>query len=172
MRRQMPIFLPAGKLFYGSILTDGARYQFTSTYRDKRLQPIPVWVVTPPKDIKKVQLRAFVRLDIGLSVSLKILEGEDIVDLGMAITRNISGGGLCLITKQALKAGTKVFLVIELDKTSLISVAGEVVRSEKQNDDTPFYVVGVKYEDIIERDRSQIIKFIFQKQIEIKRKGL
>lgn len=174
MDHSVPVILSPDTEFYGSVLKDNSRYQFKSVYKAKKISPIPIWITTLPVDIKKVQLRSFVRLAINLPLSLKILadniENEVVQNV---VTHDISGGGLSLITQTPIPIDTKVELAIDLGGQVKICSSGVVVRLEKRpsNSDLEFYLISIKFLDLIERERSKIIKFIFQKQVERKRKG-
>lgn len=170
MRHSVPVFLLPNTEFYGSILDTSGRYQFKSIYKGKKMLPIPIWIVTLPTDVKKVQLRSFVRLDVNVPVSLIESESDNTVSQTL-ITRDISGGGLSLISKAAFPVGTPVNLTIDLADTGKINVSGITVRLDKQPSDLPLYLSSIQFVEMSEHDRSKIIKFIFQKQLERKRKG-
>jgi c-di-GMP-binding flagellar brake protein YcgR len=170
IRHSLPVFLPPNTEFYGSILDSSGRFQFKSIYKAKKMLPIPIWVATLPTNIKKVQLRSFVRLDVNVSVSLIESESEQPVPQTF-ITRDLSGGGLCLISKVPIPPSTPVNLTINLAEQGTINASGITVRLDKQPSDLLVYLISIKFVDIIEHDRSKIMKFIFQKQLERKRKG-
>lgn len=170
IRHSIPVFLPPNTEFYGSFVDGSGRFQFKSIYKAKKMVPIPIWIATLPTDIKKVQLRSFVRLDVNVSVSL--IESESEQPLPKAfVTRDLSGGGLCLISKIPIPPRTPVNLTINLAEQGTINASGITVRLDKQPSDLNLYLISIKFVDIIEHDRSKIIKFIFQKQVERKRKG-
>jgi len=170
MRHSVPVLLLPNTKFYGSILDENGRFQFTSIYKAKKLLPIPIWIVTLPTDIKKVQLRSFVRLDMNVPVSLVIADGNEEAT-HQFITRDLSGGGLCLISKIPIPPNTPVMLTIDLTNHGKINVSGNTVRLDRQQSETALYLISIQFVDIIEHDRSKIMKFIFQKQLERKRKG-
>ncbi len=170
IRHSIPVSLPPNTEFYGSILDASGRFQFKSIYKAKKMLPIPIWIATLPTNITKVQLRSFVRLDVNVSVSLIESESEHPVPQTF-ITRDLSGGGLCLIAKVPIPPSTPVNLTINLVEQGTIYAAGVTVRLDKQASDLNLYLISIKFVDIIEQDRSKIIKFIFQKQLERKRKG-
>lgn len=170
IRHSIPVLLSPNTEFYGSILDASGRYQFKSIYKAKKMVPIPIWVVTLPTNLKKVQLRSFVRLDVSVPVSLSESESENSVPK-VFNTHDLSGGGLCLISKVPITPNTPVNLTIDLAEQGKVNVSGMTVRLAKQPSDLLLYLISIKFIDIIEHDRSKIIKFIFQKQLERKRKG-
>lgn len=172
MDHSVPVILSPDTAFYGSVLKDNGRYQFKSVYKAKKIRPIPIWIATLPVDIKRVQLRSFVRLAVNLPLSLKIL-AEDIENevVQNVVTHDISGGGLSILSNTPIPIDTKVELAINLGEQVNICSSGIVVRLEKRPSDLEFYLISIKFLDLIERERSKIIKFIFKKQVERKSKG-
>lgn len=174
MRKGYPVNIGRDGQIFGRIITDGAVYRFKSFIIDKKIYPLPVWVVSPPSDIKKVQQRAFVRVEIMLPISLEFLNAEEgEPQVLKVITKDISGGGLRIVSKQPLKFGARANLCIELSDTGpAVKAVGEIVRIEQPQAETPVYWIGIKFLHITEADRSKIIKFIFKKQLEFRQKGL
>jgi len=171
MSKGQPIFLTTGSKFTGRLIDNGSVYQFTSTFIDKRLQPLPVWIVSQPYDIKKIQQRAFVRIDVMLQAEMQIIsDSEDTYPI-QVVTKDISGGGVRLVCKKTVKLGTKLQLTINIPDSGYISAISEVVRVEQPKSDLPVFWVGTKFVDIKENSRSKIIKYIFKKQLEQRQKG-
>lgn len=174
MSKGFPILLRPGNKFYGKILLAEAVYLFTSTFLDKRMQPLPIWIISKPEDVQKIQQRAFVRVDATLPVQVEILpenEQDPAQQLEVA-TRDISGGGLKIICKQPMLANTKLLLTINVPEAGLIQTAAEVMRVERPQPDRELYWVGVKFVDMNEQIRSKIIRFVFKRQMEQRKKGI
>lgn len=165
----VPVLLPPGTAFHGRVVESGTVWLFASTFLDKRPSPVPVWVIAPPRDFRKIQLRAFVRLETALPVEVKIF-GADLPPV-TATTKDIGGGGLQIATKLALEPGVRLQIIIDLPGVGRMSTLGDVVRAdfdERLNIST----AGIKFVEISERERDKIIKYIFKKQLERRQKGL
>lgn len=174
MDKGVPVLLSPGNVFFGRTIEKGAVYHFTSTFIDKKIQPLPVWIASPPRDIRKIQQRAFVRVDAVLPVHMEI-EGEieeDSVRLLKVFTRDISGGGIQAICKEPLKLGSQLQLQIDIPEFGIVKSIGKVVRMEQPQDSRALFWIGIEFIDIPEGIRSKIIKFIFKKQLEHRQKGL
>lgn len=172
MSKSVPIILMSGTRFYGRTIVDGTVWQFNSTFLDKKLLPLPVWIIDYPSDLKKIQLRSFVRIDTALPVKIDVLpeaEGGETVSL-TASTKDISGGGMQLALRKSLPLGTKIAVAFELPNMGEITTEGTVVRIEKSAD--CIFTAGIRFIDIPERERDKIIKFIFRKQCERRQKGI
>lgn len=144
----------------------------------RQRDPIPVlWVAIPDKIIR-IQRRQFVRLDISVGVKFGILWAPEPFDGPTPImfevkTRDISGGGLALVTEIRLMPKTQLDMVIDLPEKR-ISAVGEVVQIHQVETDGEIsrYWLGVRFIGIDKSDREFIIKFIFREQIERRRRGL
>lgn len=173
IRKGYPIHLDRGARFYGKVFADGSVYHFQSSLLDKRIYPLPIWIVSLPSDIKKLQQRAFVRVEAMVPVSIQILTNvNEPSTLINAITKDISGGGLRVVSKKPLKLGNRVQMHIELPESGTIETSAEVVRVDKPDEDRSLYWIGLRYLGLSEGLRSKIIKFVFKKQLEYRQKGL
>nr|WP_255319485.1 PilZ domain-containing protein [Dendrosporobacter quercicolus] len=136
------------------------------------MNPIPVWLVSRPADIKKIQQRAFVRLDSSMPVRWQFLTETEDDPLISSTIRDISGGGVRIITKNPVPLGSKLKVMIDLPGIGPLELSSEVVRIDQPQADLPIFWVGTKFLDIPENIRSKIIKYIFKKQVEERQKGL
>ncbi|VBB08075.1 flagellar protein ycgr [Lucifera butyrica] len=172
MSKGYPVLLRPGDIFEGKIIVKGNVYCFTSAFVDKKIVPLPVWIVSAPYDIKKVQLREFVRIDTILSVQVQSLSSEQQeISLNLQ-TRDISGGGVQLVGKQPINIGVRLALTLAVPDAGSVQANGEVVRLEQPDLERPLFWIGVKFLEIAEKDRSKLIKFIFKKQLERRKKEL
>lgn len=172
MDKSVPVFLLSGQKFLGKFNTPAGLYHFTCIYQDKRLNPLPVWIISHPFDIKKIQQRAFVRIDTKLKIQVQAVAESGETNSHTVFTKDISGGGMQVISKFPYVIGQKIFIAFELPELGAICTVAEVVRSVKQQSDFVVFYIGLKFIDIPERDRNKIIKYIFHKQLENRRKGL
>ena len=177
MSKGVPVVLAPGEKFYGRMVVDGIAYWFTSTLLEKRHGPLPVWIAALPTDIRKIQLRAFVRLEIPLKVQAKVIakdgtkDDQENLPLGVMTTKDISGGGIQLISRHPLRVGTRLQLNIELPEIGTLPLLGDVVRIVQPEEKRQVFWIGIRFVDIQEKDRRQIIRFIYQKQLEKRKKS-
>jgi c-di-GMP-binding flagellar brake protein YcgR len=177
MIKGRPLILQLGTKFYGKAVIDGVVYLFFSTLLDKKMFPLPVWIIDLPNDIQRIQQRSFVRVDAMLPVEVSPLaekndEGIDEAAPLKVITKDISGGGAQLILNEPVEIGTRLSLVIEVPDMEPIETIGEVIRVEKPKQDRKLFWIGIKFLDIQETFRNKLIKFIFKKQLEQRQKGM
>lgn len=145
----------------------------------RRRDPLPHLVVNRPLKLVPVkQKREFVRLPVTLPVRFKVAtetaedNSNNIAEIEEGVTIDISAGGLFLTTKAVLQAHQILELELKLTEHDSIYCKAEVVRvfaKKRQNED---YKIALIFEDISERQRDRIFKFIFDKQREWIKKGL
>lgn len=165
-----PVLLQPGTEVVGRFIQDGVVYQFRVIYRGHRLQPLPVWIVSPALDIIKVQRRSFYRIETYLPVAMQEDPGSLPTDPKIASvclqSKDISGGGIRVISKAMFDVGTGVLLEFSLPGKIPIRTRGTVVRSELSSPESSIYWVSIEFTDIEEHDRKKIVSFVFKKQLE------
>ncbi|OQX81663.1 MAG: hypothetical protein B6D56_01690 [Candidatus Omnitrophica bacterium 4484_70.1] len=107
--------------------------------------------------------RRFVRLDINVKVRWKRI--EQVNEEEKEVTKNISGGGICLIAEEKLNKGDTLYLEIELPSGELIYARGRVVWVNEYEiigvEVKKKYDVGIEFIEIKEEDREEIGRYIF-----------
>ena len=82
------------------------------------------------------------------------------------ITKNIGGGGVCIITAEELETGERLLLEIELPTGDSIRSRGRVAWTSKfefkGGKQETGYEIGVEFLDINEHDRKLVEKFVFE----------
>lgn len=174
MLKGIPVMLRGGDVFFGRIIVNSTAYGFTSSLISRDLWPIPVWTIALPYNLKKIQLRAFVRINATFSVQVaEIVDGKIAEEaITEAVTKDISGNGLQLVSNRAWPPGTKLMVTVDYPEFGPITHSCEVVRVQQMEQGNQFYMLGIKFLMISKKDRSKIIKFIFKTQLELRRKGL
>lgn len=128
--------------------------------------PILLLKVTKPKKMVKIQMRNWVRHPCFMPVNYVVLsEGPTVYK---ANSLDISGGGMLLQTKHDWAVNTSLYIEFTLDNC-LIKANSKVVRSTPMDKE---YKTAIEYEKMLEREREQIVRFIFQKQRELLRKNI
>ncbi len=137
--------------------------------------------------VDKDQRRNYFRLPLLTDVILKIPAGitiEKQMDRGKiieveivdykkipVITKDISGGGLRAIVGERLELGLKLQIIIVLEKDR-VEVPAEVVRCQLSDPIVKRYDCGIRFLEMEEKDRSKIVAFVFEKQRNLRKKGL
>ena len=194
--RNIHIRLVKGTKVRISFAKKDAVYQFNSTVISSVAGRLPTVIISKPDELLRFQRREFVRLDDIITVSYKVaipdsidvkykLVDKDDIDLDIeqndvqeleGFTKNISGNGMLLIVKKDIaKIGNLLEVSFRLPgHTKIYNVIGEIVRiaNEVKVEYPDEIGVGIKFVKINERDRTDIVRYIFDRQREMIKKGL
>lgn len=125
-------------------------------------------------DIVKIQERDFFRLSQSLKVEKKFKvkdKKEDIVLEEICRTSDISGGGVKIFSNYKHQENDQFMLTFNIDNRE-INILGEAVRVSESNRNDYSYEIGVKFLNIDNSERETIIRYIFEQQRELRKKGL
>lgn len=174
MSKGYPVMLQRGDVFFGRTVNNHIAYEFTSLLISKQIHPLPIWKIAAPYNIKKIQQRAFVRIDLVIPVEIRaILEDGTIEETVIsASTKDISGGGVQVVTSHLWGIGTKLMVTIHYPQIGALTVKCDIVRVYQPQPELSVFWVGIRFLTISESDRGNIIKLIFKKQLEQRRRGL
>lgn len=131
--------------------------------------------IKPVTEEEQIQRRYFFRFNCILDLQYRYFDymftpPENRGDFEKGITRDISGGGLCLGSRVKPEYGWLVEGVLTANQK--IPFIGRVVRVINVQDKGKFnYDVGVEFVEITNMDRERIIGFIFDEQRKLLKKG-
>lgn len=167
--------IKAGKDVTISYLDNIALYTFDTKVLAVNLKPIPTITLDKPRNVRRVQRRNFVRIDSKIPITYRKLQ-EDLKkapEVYEGTTIDISGGGIMFSTTIKPNLNDLLEINLELPDQIKIIAVGKVVRVfDKRIDKKTIYSVGVEFTIIEEADRDKIIRYIFNQQRELRRKGL
>jgi c-di-GMP-binding flagellar brake protein YcgR len=103
--------------------------------------------------------REYRRLDVSINVEYDISTHQVWVE---SESKNISAGGICLLTRQSIKPGTYIKLKFKMpDTAQYVQVTGEIMWNQKYIiNNEEYYDNGIKFVAINDRDRELIGKYI------------
>lgn len=129
-------------------------------------------------DIMRVQRREYYRLGCSLPVKFRVVESKnDMANKGIqfrqTIASNLSGGGICLLLEEKIEAGKIVECEIFTEENKVIRFFGKVTRHGKNSFEGKYkFEAGIVYIRINNNDRESVVKFIFNEQRKLRKKGL
>ncbi|AOY77298.1 flagellar brake protein [Clostridium formicaceticum] len=129
---------------------------------------LPIYTIQPISSPEKTQRRFYFRLKALTKVLIKGIGETEAVE---TYTKDISGGGMKVVSKKLFNEGQKVECAITLEESKTVTVVGEVIRAVRSSV-TNEYELAIGYIDIADNTRNEIISFIFKKQRELLQKGL
>lgn len=177
----LKIYLPMGKerfrflpLTHGTevainlFFPNGEIYTFVDQVKDVIHNPVPVFTIDKPIIIRRLDhLEALsVPMDFKhfeVQYNSKLIKGE---------TKDISGGGISFNSTEPFSKGDILDIRVELPTGEQIRAFGEIVIVKKKAESQDRYENCIKFTNIYEGERDKIIHYIFQRQMELRRKGL
>jgi c-di-GMP-binding flagellar brake protein YcgR len=153
---------------------DNDTYMFKAQAVSREMQgPIAIQIVRPVSAIERIERRSFFRMDCRLNINYRIIKvpkDDDADNFTEAVTRDISGGGVCIIADSMIDKGTMIEGYIQLKRD--IRFIGTVVRTVKVREEGRFvYDIGVEFKEIENWDREHIISYVFETQRERLKRG-
>jgi c-di-GMP-binding flagellar brake protein YcgR len=118
---------------------------------------------------ENIQRREFYRLKTILNAEFIIAENNMI---NKAIVKDISGGGVCLITNKKLNINDHIKLRLFLKDQSIVRFDGKVVRRKDVNNSYNNVEFGIRFININHKKREEFIRYIFIEEIKLRKKGM
>lgn len=154
-----------------------AMYSFGSVVEAVIMYPFPMLQLALPAEIERHQRRRYARVDAALPARYRRTgKGADsrLVPYRGTAT-NVSGGGVLIVTRHfgpGVEEGSHVEVELELPEGKVYA-AGIVVRASAKGKENEVYLkIAVEFTDIDERERDMLVKYVLQRQLELRRKGL
>jgi len=153
-------------------------YRFQAAVRERLIiDNLHVLLIKQTGEIMRVQRRSYFRLNCFIEVRYRIVStdeemGED-SQFRTTMASDLSGGGVRLLLDEKLEPGTLVECELQNVQTGDVWFRGVVVRFEDTGNTGRYkYTAGVAYIDIDENDREAVIRYIFNEQRRLIKKGL
>lgn len=155
---------------------DGTVYLFESEVKGRVKLKIPMMILSYPGDehLVKIQRRQFVRVETPVDVAIHPESNEFIPFV--SVTDDISAGGAAIIaqTSSSLKANMQIHtyfvLAMQNGDNYYLRLKSKVIRvSELQNGKT---LISVQFMETSPQDRQLLLRFCFDRQLAMKKKGL
>ncbi|MBT2575485.1 flagellar brake domain-containing protein [Bacillus sp. ISL-51] len=153
----------------------GVPYQFKSTVKGKRKDPIPmIGLDIPPKeDMKRIQRRHYVRADAVLDVSVRSESGKAAFQ---TVSSNISAGGMALVLPDHVSAepGEKLNVSFSLphpEKAADIT-AEAVIQRVFYDSKTDKQKITLEYTEINPGSQQLLIQYCMRMQLQNRRNRL
>ncbi len=173
--KNRPVIPVSNEHIYGSAISKGCRYRFFTTYRDKAMDTIPVWIVDMPDTVERHQNREFVRVHVIMPIKVRMMDEDGALGpLTKTTTVDISGGGVAFSWPKRVKEGTSVAIEINnlpgIGTLSLMCMVARCMAIEK--DDAATYLIGARMLNLTRPIRNKLVKFIFDIQRQNLAKGI
>lgn len=169
------MYIPNGESINVWFWDNEAIYTFKTIVVNNVLEGIPQIIVNGAEKVERVQKREYVRVSMHIDVNMFYTDEDSNIQNIWCNSRDISGGGIMLVITKAIKlnSDSMVFLEFYVDEQK-IRTAVEIVWNDWEIDSEGIErnIIGLKFVTISDNDRQLIIKKVYLKQIELRRKGL
>lgn len=172
-RGKNDLLLHVGDKLEVVLLSDKEKYLFTAAVLQRVTAPLKGYVLEAADEAKRIQLRAFVRIKVAIEAEwVRLPEGVlnkkdfDNIKFSKAVMADLSGGGASLTLGELLPEETRILVRFPLEiqnKVKTFTIPAEVRRSYSRNEKNKF-VAGVNFFGISEKERDQIIEYVFYRQ--------
>lgn len=172
------VFLLDGTQLKASFVgKDNTVYLFETEVKGRAKQNIPVIILLSPEEdsVMRIQRRQYVRVDTSVDVALHPINGE--FSPFVTVTSDISAGGASIIlpAKTTFQPDTifNCWIVLPMQSVDYqyITLKSQSIRvipgKDGERDKMP-----IEFVNINDAERQLIIRFAFEKQINLKRKGI
>lgn len=146
---------------------DNSIYKFNTEVIGRTVDGVPLIHIELPYEFVKVQRRNFVRIPVLIDVECALIKinekplesGKNNIEFFDALSIDLSGGGIKIVTNKEINCGDKLIINISLEDES-VSVEGKVVRITKNEDKNN--VCGITFINMDKKTREKIIKYVFK----------
>lgn len=154
---------------------DNSVYAFGTEIIGRKKDKIPMLVLKYPGDdhLIKIQRRQFVRIETALDIAIHPLEYE--FDPIITITDDISAGGAAILVpkeiqlKNGILVQTWFVLNLQSGDYQYMKLQSRIVRTVSYNETRN--KVSLQFIDVSGRERQMLLRFCFERQLEMKKKG-
>jgi c-di-GMP-binding flagellar brake protein YcgR len=139
-------------------------------------------IIEQTEKIERIQRRQYFRLDCTLQVKYKT-EDQGINDTASntvsgtayeeTVANNLSGGGISLKLKEIIEKGKLLNCKLFLGNYHVVNFTGRVVRCSNSKIQSKYkFEAGLAFEKISDKDRETVVRYIFEEQRKLRKKGL
>lgn len=175
IKDRIAIYLPKGDevaVFFWDCFTS---YSFKSKVICSVNAHIPLVLLELPEKIDRVQKREYVRVRYSIDVKMTWNDANGETHEKTCRTRDISGGGMMLVLSKGttLEKGTSVKLKFKIEDRYIDTEAKVAWNDwEMDSDGIMRNTLGVRFSSLTEIERKHLVKSVYQRQIDLRRKGM
>lgn len=145
-------------------------YSFASMIIDRIATPAPAIILEYPDNIRRIQRRQYVRVPVVIPLEYRIVGKEALSKPQKGHVMDLSGGGILFKTKENIEERSIVVIKVNLGGNET-ELPASIIRSVKK-DEQNHYSVSAEFQEINESTRDKIIRYVFEVQREMRKKGL
>ncbi|WDV47714.1 PilZ domain-containing protein [Clostridiaceae bacterium M8S5] len=164
-------------LYEGNLITvryyvpEKGRFSFKAVVLKKLENDFEV-IIENLGEERRLQERNHYRLQVELEMRKEYRENENEVKIEIVKTKDISGNGAKILSNYKHILGDEIYCELNIESL-LIKSKAKVIRVDDLTENNKYqYAIGLEFIDISKNARDQIVKFIFKRQREMRKKGM
>lgn len=168
-----------GSIMNGFYINKDDLYKFKAVVLDRTVRDNLAYLKIELKsDIEKLQRRQFFRFDYSVPIKFRVVssmnpEVNEKTPFIKSITRDLSGGGLCILLEEKININEQLECELPVNNDRVVRFFGKVTRSSKRDPEEKYkFEIVVSFRKIEYKDREAVIGFIFEEQRKLRKKGL
>ncbi len=170
MRNLVPVRLAPGDRVTVEVVGERGVYRLDTVVLGRDLGRVPVLVVKAAGDWVRHQRREFFRVACGMTPARAARLEPDGTAIPINVRlKDISGGGLGIVTDRPLKVGDRLEVELGLNGGGVFRVGVEVVWVRPRPGGTAIFEAGAKFVDIEPARQEAIVKFCLRRQLKQRR---
>ncbi len=170
MSKGAPVPLRPGSNITVALVEDDAVYEFEAGILERKMDRIPILVLTAPEEVTRVQRRGYYRFPIEIDITFQVVEKKGyylkrISEPKTVLTRDISAGGISFRDEKKIPIGTNIivefclpgdFVPFVLESRIVrITTPQKTLKSDKNQ-----IFNCAEFLNMNESDRERLVKFI------------
>lgn len=178
-KQGVPVIPMSGERLYALAAGETCRYRFFTKYLGSARVDggnFSVWKIAIPEEVERHQNRQFVRVRVNQRVQVRVIDEEgQIKDPQMTQSVDLSGNGLCFISRNPIRIGNKVALeIFDIPDVGVLEVMSHVVRCTEveTGSGVRLYHVGVGFEQLSRTTVNKVVRYLFTVQRRSIAKGI
>ncbi|HOQ40159.1 MAG TPA: flagellar brake domain-containing protein [Fervidobacterium sp.] len=159
--------IPKGVRMTVSLFDRSSIYEFdTISLGITKIDNIYVIPVPFPESVRKTERRRFVRIELFLEGRLYLSPEQDAESFPFT-TKNISAGGIMLLTRKYLNVEDIIYIDLTLSSDlSFNRQKSKIARRDEHTEEG--FIYGVQFLDLSVALETKLVRFIFQRELKMK----
>lgn len=148
--------------------------KFTTLVVDRRIVREPLLYLMRPHEIRSVAHRSFYRLQAVRPLKIRLMRDlvTPISEFKAATTLDLSGGGMMIQSRLKIPKDQLVEINLDLNGVNVNAICKTTLSKTEDQGGAEINLAGLEFVTIEENERDKIVKFIFDSQRALKKKGL
>lgn len=173
---KLKIIPPGSRIKVWYVFDDQGQFTFETGVIELIKGKVPLLILEQPQKFERLQRRDYLRVSASLETAIKLSGNKEGKSTWRVVrTIDISGGGMqFLMPYSGIKLNQNIigWIAIPYKNGSIehVNFEGKVTRVSQPNEDSNIYLISIQFIVIHENMREKIIRFCYEKQVEINRK--